>query len=73
MEILSVSLAMAENFGGFVAGTINAEKHFLKMVQTEHGVLVTGKGCSKLVPFTNIRGIDYKTAEGTVVSADIRS
>jgi hypothetical protein len=73
MEILSVSLHMAENFGGFVAGTINSEKHSLKIVQTEYGVLVTGRGCSKLVPFTNIRGIDYKTVEGTVVSADVRS
>jgi hypothetical protein len=66
-EILSVSLAMAENFGGFVAGTINADKHFLKLTQTVNGVFVEGKGCAKLVPFTNIRGIDYKTAEGTVI------
>jgi hypothetical protein len=66
-EILSVSLAMAENFGGFVAGTINSEKHFLKITRVEDGVLVEGKGCAKFVPLTNIRGIDYKTAEGTVV------
>lgn len=73
MEILSVNLHMAENFGGFVAGTINSEKHFLKITEVDKGVLVEGAKCSKLVPWGNIRGIDYKTKEGTVVSADVRS
>ena len=68
-QILSVSLAMAENFGGFVAGTINAELHFLDIQRVDNGVQVTGKGCNKFVPFTNIRGIDYKTEDGTVVGA----
>lgn len=67
MDILSVSLHIAQNFGGFVAGTINSEKHFLKISQTENGVVVEGKGCRKLVPWSNIQGIDYKTEEGTVV------
>jgi hypothetical protein len=66
-KILSVSLAMAENFGGFVAGTINAKKHFLKITRTRDGIFVEGEGCSKEVLFSNIRGIDYETAEGTVV------
>lgn len=71
MEILSVSLHIAQNFGGFVAGTINSEKHFLKITENTQGVLVEGRACKKLVPWSNIQGVDYKTEEGTVVSSGI--
>lgn len=71
MEILSVNLHVAQNFGGFVAGTINAEKHNLKITADINGVLVEGRGCKKLVPFSNIQGVDYKTADGTVVGTGI--
>lgn len=59
MKVLSVSLHAAENFGGFVAGTINAEKHHLEIEETDKGVIVSSKACRKLVPWSNIRGIDY--------------
>lgn len=72
MKILSVSLHVAQNIGGQVAGTINAEKHFIDIEETDRGVLFTKKGCRKLVPWSNIQGIDYYAEDGSVTVVPTR-
>ena len=67
-KIASIELAMAVNFGGLVISTVNAEKHFLTLTRVQDGVFVEGKRCAKFVPLTNIKGIDYETAEGVVLA-----
>ena len=67
-NIASIELAMAVNFGGLVISTVNAEKHFLTLTRVQDGVYVEGKKCSKFVPLTNIKGIDYETEDGVVIA-----
>lgn len=67
MKIKALSLHVALNFGGFVAGTLNIdniEKSF-KFTEQENGILVERPTCRKLVPWSNIQSIDYYLEDGS--------
>jgi hypothetical protein len=63
--IKSVQLHVAQQIEGAVRGFVSAEdKHYkVALTLTELGVLIQGKKTNKLVPFTNIQGIDFGKAE----------
>jgi hypothetical protein len=63
--VFCINLHLAQNFGGFVTSTLNTRNHNgFSLRQTEEGVRVKGPKCNKLVPWSNIRDIDYILPSG---------
>lgn len=66
-KVLAVTLHLAENFGEFVTGTVNVSKYKnIILTQEEKGIRAIGPKCNKLVPWSNIRGVDYFFADGSI-------
>jgi hypothetical protein len=64
-KVFCINLHMAQNFGGFVTSTLNTRNHTgYTLEETERGVKVVGPKCNKLVPWGNLRDVDYLLANG---------
>ena len=64
-KVFCINLHMAQNFGGFVTGTLNTRNHLgYSLEQVKEGIRVKGPKCNKLVPWTNIRDVDYVLDNG---------
>jgi len=59
MEIKQLNLHIAQMVGGQMVGTVNAAKLAVVMEETPVGVYITGPKTQKLIPYSNIQGIDY--------------
>ena len=59
-KIFCINLHVAQNFGGFVTSTLNVFNHKTYTLDADiNGVRVRGPKCNKLVPWGNLRDIDY--------------
>jgi len=62
-EIIAVNLHVGQFVAGQMVTSINADKYDVKMALTTAGVTVIGFRTDKLIPFSNIQGIDFKRTE----------
>jgi hypothetical protein len=62
-EIAQLNLHVAQMVAGQMVATINAERLKVTMEENASGVRVKGFKTNKLIPFSNIQGIDYKLEE----------
>lgn len=58
-EVISIDLRDAQSIEGLVIRFVNADSSNVKLTQEDKGIRVRGKKTNKLVPFSNIRSIDY--------------
>lgn len=62
-EILSLNLHVGQFVSGQMCTNVNADKHKVVMTLTPVGVEIIGSQTDKIIPFSNIQGIDYRLPE----------
>lgn len=64
-KIIALNLHVGQHITGNVRTSVNAVKHEVVMSLSEIGVVVIGKDTHKLIPYSNVQGIDFEllTAE----------
>lgn len=62
-EIATLNLHVGQFVAGQMVTSIDANKYKVKMALTSNGVSVVGHLTDKLIPYSNIQGIDFKRTE----------
>jgi hypothetical protein len=63
--VFCINLHLAQNFGGFVTSTLSTKNHAgFSLTQIDKGIRVKGPKCNKLVPWSNLRDVDYVLPSG---------
>lgn len=62
-EISAMNLHIGQFVGGQMVTSVDATKYKVKMTLTQYGVSVVGHLTDKLIPYSNIQGIDFKRTE----------
>ena len=63
LGIQAISMRDAQNVQGLVVGFVNAEKMGVTITMSKDGVRIKGTQTNKLVPYSNIRSIDFEATE----------
>lgn len=64
-RVYGIVLQDGVNFGGQVKSSVNTLNDKFSFQQTEKGIRVRGHKCNKLVPWANLKDVDYYLDDGT--------
>lgn len=58
-KVVRITLHVGQQITGTVRTSVDTDLHKAKMTLTDAGVLIDGHMTKKLIPFSNIQGIDF--------------